>query len=260
MSEPEWNAERYHLLSEPQWKWGLQVLSELELGGDEVVLDAGCGTGRLTAVLLERLPRGRVIALDASAPMLEVARRELARFGERVSFVQADLAALALEGVADVVFSTATFHWVLAQDALFRGLLRALRPGGRLHAQCGGEGNLAGFLTLALTVGAELPFAPHLSGFTYPAIFPGPRETAQRLSLEGFEAVRCALQAAPTSFPSAEAYRAFASTVVLRHVLARLPGELAEPYLDRLVALAQTSPFGLSLDYVRLDLRAQKPA
>jgi trans-aconitate methyltransferase len=259
MSAPDWNAERYHVLSEPQWQWGLKVLSELTLEGSEVVLDAGCGTGRLTAVLLERLPKGRVIALDASAPMLEVARRELSRFGEQVAFVQGDLGALTLSGVADVVFSTATFHWVLAQDALYGGLFRALKGGGRLHAQCGGEGNLAGFLALAMTVGAEPSFAEHLAGFTYPAVFPGAQETAHRLTLAGFEQVRAWLTPAPTPFPGADAFRAFTSTVVLRHVLARLPKELVEPYLDRLVAVAEASPLGLSLDYVRLELRATKP-
>ena len=131
MSAPDWNAEKYQRVSEPQWNWGLKVLAELALEGNETVLDAGCGTGRLTAVLLERLPAGRVVALDVSKAMLEVAQRELERFGERVAFIHGDLSALGLHHRCDVVFSTATFHWVLEHAAMLRGLFDALRPGGR---------------------------------------------------------------------------------------------------------------------------------
>ena len=60
----EWNASVYHRVSNPQLEWGLPVLARLPLTGDEVVLDVGCGTGRLTDRLAERLPRGRVAAVD----------------------------------------------------------------------------------------------------------------------------------------------------------------------------------------------------
>jgi trans-aconitate methyltransferase len=152
LSTPDWNADVYHQISEPQFRWGLEVLAGLELKGDETVIDAGCGTGRLTAKLAERLPRGRILALDASDAMLEKARKELARFSDRITFQQADLGALQLVEAADVVFSTATFHWVMDHDALFRGLYRALKPGGRLHAQCGGFGNLEKHLKLAMGI------------------------------------------------------------------------------------------------------------
>ena len=55
----EWDASSYHRLSAPQFSWGRQVIERLRLEGGETVMDAGCGTGRLTALLLERLPRGR---------------------------------------------------------------------------------------------------------------------------------------------------------------------------------------------------------
>ncbi len=117
---PDWNAEPYHRVSEPQWSWGLSVLSSLRLEGDETVIDGGCGTGRLTAVLLERLPQVRAIALDSSESMLVVARRELARFGERVAMMHAGLGHLSLTAAADAVFSTATFHWVQERGRCLR--------------------------------------------------------------------------------------------------------------------------------------------
>src|SRR5437588_4192796 len=109
----EWDAGAYHRLSNPQVKWGERVLECLPLRGDETVLDAGCGTGRLTAELLERLPRGRVIAMDRSANMVRAARDYLgSRFGDRVTVVEADLAALDMDQAVDAIFSTSTFHWV----------------------------------------------------------------------------------------------------------------------------------------------------
>src|SRR5258708_35623699 len=84
----EWDAEAYDRLSDPQYRWGKKVLDRIDLRGDETAIDAGCGTGRLTSVLLERLPRGRVIAIDGSQNMLnEAASRLVPRYGARVELV-----------------------------------------------------------------------------------------------------------------------------------------------------------------------------
>ena len=140
---PEWNAEAYHRVSDPQVSWGRAVLARLALGGDERVVDLGCGTGRLTRELAARLPHGDVVALDASRQMVEQAVAHLASVSPPVKFVEARLPHIPLAGWADVVFSTATFHWVRDHPALFSNILIALAPGGLLHAQCGGGPNLA---------------------------------------------------------------------------------------------------------------------
>jgi len=134
----EWNATDYHRLSGPQVSWGKKVLARIRLRGDEMLLDAGCGTGRLTAELLQSLPRGRVVGVDLSENMLAGARGYLARdFEGKFRLVVADLQDLPFERVFDGIFSTAAFHWVPDHDRLFRSLFRALRPGGWLRAQCG---------------------------------------------------------------------------------------------------------------------------
>src|SRR5262245_21843164 len=139
----EWDAATYDRISDPMFGWGRTVLERLPLDGDERVLDAGCGSGRVTRLLLDRLPRGSVVALDLSAQMLEEARRNLHDY-TRVSFVRADRAEpLPVDGTVDAVFSNATFHWVNDHDALFENLAAVMRPGARLVAQCGGEGNIA---------------------------------------------------------------------------------------------------------------------
>src|SRR5262245_33124609 len=109
----EWDAQAYDRLSDPQYRWGVRVLERLALRGDETALDAGCGSGRLTALLLERLPHGRVIAVDRSENMLAEARARLAGSDDRVTFVAADLQTYAGDALCDAIVSTATFHWIL---------------------------------------------------------------------------------------------------------------------------------------------------
>src|SRR3954451_16269129 len=125
-----WDGAEYDRLSTPMERLGREVLERLELRGDETLLDAGCGSGRLTELLLERLPEGRVITVDLSPSMIEAARE---RLGDRADLRVADLVGLDLGGeTVDVVFSTATFHWIANHDELFASLRAALRPGGRL--------------------------------------------------------------------------------------------------------------------------------
>ncbi len=141
------------------------VIERLALRGDETVLDAGCGSGRVTKLLLERLPEGRVIAVDAAPSMVEEARAAL---GPGVEVIQSDLTELELDERVDAVFSNAVFHWVPDHDALFARLRAALRPGGRLVAQCGGAGNVERFHEVAKAVGDEEPFAEYLAGLDRP--------------------------------------------------------------------------------------------
>jgi trans-aconitate 2-methyltransferase len=98
---------------------GIDVLDRLELDGDETVLDAGCGTGKVTRVLHDRLPRGRVIAVDAAPSMVEQARATLPA---SVDVREADLRTLSLDAPVDAVLSTATFHWIADHQRLFVSL------------------------------------------------------------------------------------------------------------------------------------------
>src|SRR3954449_5621397 len=123
-----WDGAAYDRLSTPMEQLGREVMERLELRGDETILDAGCGSGRLTRLLIERVPDGRVIGVDASASMIDAARQ---RLGDAADLRVADLVGLDLGGTTvDVVFSTATFHWIADHDALFASLRQALCPGG----------------------------------------------------------------------------------------------------------------------------------
>ncbi len=249
-SAREWDAETYDQVSDPQFSWGMEVLERLELRGDEAALDAGCGSGRVTAELLGRLAGGSVLAVDGSEAMVAKARE---RLGDRASYLVADLAELEIAEPVDLVFSTATFHWILDHDALFARLRAALRPGGRLVAQCGGEGNVAEHARTIATVAARPEFATHLGGATGIWNFAGPEETEARLRGAGFAKVRCWLESKPVQPPDP---LAFTSTVTLGPLLAQLPDELRRPFAE---AVLECSEQPLVLEYVRLNIEAVAP-
>jgi trans-aconitate 2-methyltransferase len=247
----DWDAETYDRVSDPQFEWGMEVLDRLELAGDETVLDAGCGTGRVTAELLERLPRGRVIALDASPAMIAKAREAL---GDAVEYVVMDLAELELAEAVDVVFSTATFHWLPDHDNLFRRIAETLKPGGRLHAQCGGAGNVARHAEAIARVSSSAEFAEHFRNLPLIWNFSSAEQTAERLSGAGLEQIETSLEHKPLRPPEP---REFTRTVTIGPHLQRLPEELHDPFID--TVLAET-PGDFVLDYVRLNMAARKPA
>jgi trans-aconitate 2-methyltransferase len=250
----DWNAEVYARVSGPQFEWGQRVLERLPLAGGEAVLDAGCGAGRLTELLAKRLPRGRVVALDASEAMLVQARARLASFAPQVTFVRADLATHVERPPVDAVFSTATFHWVIDHDALFASLHASLRPGGRLVAQWGGGANLARLRGRTAALRASEPYARFYAGFREPWHYATAEETRARLEAAGFVDVKAWLDAAPTRFADAAAFREFLTHVILRDELPRLPDDGARGrYVDALVDLASRDDPPFELDYWRLD-------
>ncbi len=242
----DWDARTYDQVADPMTRWGSEVLDRLPLRGDERVLDAGCGTGRVTDRLVERLPRGRVVALDGSPAMVDLARQRLARFGDRVDYLVADLGMpLPIEGVVDAVLSTATFHWVPDHDALFANLAAVTRPGGRLVAQCGGAGNIASIQRALATIG---------DGWLGPVHFETPEATARRLTAAGFDEVDCWLTEEPTRFEPGEPFESYLRAVVLGGHLERLPAADHDAFVHA-VAEGVGDPL---IDYVRLNITARR--
>jgi trans-aconitate 2-methyltransferase len=246
----EWDAATYDEVSDPQFEWGVEVLERLDLRGDEVALDAGCGSGRVTEQLLDRLPGGRVIAVDGSEAMIEKAKE---RLGDRASYLVADLVALEVEEPVDLIFSTATLHWIPDHDRLFRQLRAALKPGGRLVAQCGGQGNVATHTQAIVAVAARPEFGQHLTDAKGLWNFASPEETEPRLAAAGFADSRCWLQPKPVQ-PARPLE--FISTVTLGPLLDQLPEEKRRPFAE---AVLEASESPLVLDYVRLNIEATAP-
>jgi trans-aconitate methyltransferase len=255
-SSREWNATAYHVVSNPQFAWGLRVLDRLELAGDEHVLDAGCGSGRLTKELATRIPEGAVFACDLSVNMTRAAQQTLGS-GQRVPVVCADLVSLPFVRAFDLIFSTATFHWIQDHDRLFSELRAVLREGGRMEAQCGGGPNLTVIHARAEALAAQPDFRSCFADWRQPWNFATPADSERRLVRAGFHRVRCWLEPAPTTFPDADSYRSFVEAVVLRPYLAMLPRpELRNRFLDTLISEAKEDDPPLTLDYWRLNISA----
>jgi trans-aconitate 2-methyltransferase len=238
-----WDAGTYDQSSQPQQAWASEVLARLDrIAGDGTILDVGCGTGRVTELLLELVPHGRVLAVDASDEMVALAR---ARLGDRAEVWCQDALDIELDEPVDVVVSTAALHWVPDHDRLWARLAQTLRPGGVLEVQCGGQGNIDRVRQVIDAVSRDR--APKLVGWS-PWVFASPQETEQRLIAAGFTAIRCWLEERPT-YP--ENVAAFVSTSILAAHLARLPEEQREPFAGAVVA-----GVSLPLDYVRLNISA----
>ena len=237
-----WDGEAYDALAGPQRDVGARLLDRLEVAEGAVVVDAGCGSGRVTELLLDRHPTASVVGLDASASMLAAAADRLARHGGRVRLVEADLAEpWPFAEPVDVVVSTNAFHWVRDHDRLFAAAFAALRPGGELHAVAGGAGSLASVRDAARLVGVEVDGRNHYADAA---------STTRRLEAAGFVDVRCALEEEPVRFASREAlarYLADAALAPYEHGAERAP----------LVAEALDEPVA---DFVRLTLTARRPA
>jgi trans-aconitate 2-methyltransferase len=242
----QWDAATYDRIADPQARWGATVLDRLPLRGDERVLDAGCGTGRVTSQLAERLPHGRVVAVDASAAMIAVARERLESFGERIEYVVADLGQpLTFDDPVDAVLSTATFHWVPDHDALFRNLGAVMRPGGRLVAQFGGEGNVESVRRILRSMG---------DGWLGPAHYETALATTRRLDAAGFVDIEAWLQPEPTRFDGGKPFATFLQTVVLGPHVDRLPEADRAAFVDEVVTRLGEPV----LDYVRLNVVARR--
>ncbi len=245
----DWDASTYERVSGPQLSRAGEVIERLRLRGDETVLGAGCGSGRVTRLLLERLPRGHVIAVDGAPSMVEFAREVL---GDRATVFQSDLQELVLDEPVDAVFSNAVFHWVPDHELLFRRMHDALRPGGRMSVQCGGKGNIERFHGLAWEVAAREPYAEHFEGWKGPWNFAGAEETAERLRRAGFADVETWLHPAPVTPDDPPAY---IRTVCLNYHLPRLPEELRDRYVEAVAERIGEEPV---LDYLRLNIVARR--
>jgi trans-aconitate 2-methyltransferase len=242
----DWDAQAYDSLYLPHIEWGRRVVGRLELRGDETVLEAGAGTGRDAQLALERIPDGRLIAVDGSADMLALLRERLASYGERIATVEADLMEpIPVDRPVDAIYSVATFHWIPDHDRLFANLAEAMRPAGQLVFDCGGEGNVAETMAAIAAV---------RGGETQPMNFRGIDETRRSLERAGFDAVDVRLRSQPASFADRNAMRFYIDKVGLgREALGMTPAE-REAFADAVVAHIPDE----RIVYVRLEVEARR--
>src|SRR5690606_3012690 len=139
-------------------------------------------------------------------------------------------------------------------------IFTALRPGGRLFAQCGGGPNLARAYELAESIMRREPFEAHFRGWSRAWEFPTAEQTAERLRASGFIDVTTSLEAAPVTLADEGSYREFVTTVIYNPHLERLPEPLRQPFIDEVTRRAAREDPPFTLDYWRLNLDATRPS
>lgn len=223
------------------------MIDRLHLTGNETVVDLGCGTGRDTERLLDRLASGRVIAVDGSTQMLDQLRRRVGGRADRVEVIQADLSRPFPPAVrGDAVMSVATFHWIPDHPTLFQRIAAALPPCGRLEAEFGGANNIAGFLAALRRAGGPPDDDPW--------DFASPAATAAALERAGFVDVDVRVVNDPAVLERGEQLEAFIATVLLGATLRDLPADEGRSLVRR-TAAELPDPV---IDYVRVQVSASR--
>jgi trans-aconitate 2-methyltransferase len=261
----DWDAAKYHRISDPQLAWGRAVAARLNTMSGERILDLGCGTGRLTAEIAQ-VPGILVVGLDSSAAMLQqayggqtpVADLPTRTGGQTPVYVRADGALLPFASAFDAVFSAAVFHWIPDHDQLFRSVHAALKPGGRLIAQCGGAQNLDRLYGRARALMRSDQYCPHFGGWKDFNHFENVADTERRLRDAGFSDIEVSLVSSPVTFDTPAAFEEFVGAVCLRHHLYRLPAAARGGFLTQITDQARKDAPPLTLDYWRLNIAARK--
>jgi trans-aconitate methyltransferase len=138
----KWNSTDYRKNSSAQFGWAMELISRIGAKADSVILDIGCGDGRITRELAHVASEGKVVGIDFSGDMIALAKGS---FGDvpNLRFEQMDARKIDLPERFDIAFSNAVLHWIKDQDAFLGSLRKHMAPGGRLHFNCGGKGNAA---------------------------------------------------------------------------------------------------------------------
>jgi trans-aconitate 2-methyltransferase len=228
----DFDGKKYEQASAAQKEWGRKLIEELELEGAERVLDLGCGDGTLTAGIADLLSAGEAVGIDASQGMINTAR---CKQRENLQFILMNIDDLDFVDEFDVVFSSATLHWVKDHQRLIRNVRRALRTDGRLRFNFAGDGNCSHFLKVIREAMELDAFAPCFSDFQWPWYMPGIEEYASFVEGTGLRNARVWGETADRFFPDVEAMIRWIDQPCLVPFLACVSGEHRPPFRDFVV-------------------------
>jgi len=259
----QWNAEEHCTSSSNQKKWALELLSKLDLKGNERVLDIGCGDGEITAAIAQRVPRGTAVGIDSSKEMIDLAgRRFPSEYYPNVAFLLKDARALDFCQEFDAVFSNACLHWVIDHQPVLAGIRTSLKPSGRMLLQMGGKGNATTVLEAIDSVLKMPRWAKHFERFVFPYAFYSPDDYRPWLEALGFSIGRIELLPKDMVHEGAGSFPAWIRTTWLPYT-ERVPESLREEFIREIVAaharIRPTDADGsIHLTMVRLEVEATK--
>lgn len=259
-----WDAKDYGVNSQNQFQWATELLSKLKLNGNESVLDIGCGEGKVTAAIASSLPKGRVVGVDSSEQMINLAKKAYpTEQWPNLQFIVMDGQKLSYQEEFNIAFSNAALHWMLDQKSVLSGVKRSLRSGGRILFQMAGKGNAKAILDIFDELFVLPEWKPYFIGFTFPYAFLSSEEYCSLLIESGLKPVRVEQIPKDMKHNGAAGLAGWIRTTWLPYTQ-RLPEGLRSKFIDEIAQryLKRNPPDAegfVHLDMVRLEVEAIKP-
>jgi trans-aconitate 2-methyltransferase len=260
----DWNADDYARNSSAQEEWAQELIAKLSLNGSESLIDIGCGDGKITALIAQILPEGKVLGIDMSRDMIGLASKKFTHASHpNLSFMQMDATYIRLRETFDIAFSNAVLHWIADQPSVLRGVHSCLRPGGRILFQMGGRGNAQDVFLLIQEIIKRHDWKKYFEGFTPPYYFHGPEEYRLWLEKSGFRIKRVELIPKDMQHQGKKWLKGWLRTTWFPYTN-RLPAELRDIFLDEVIKEYTTKhPLddhgNTHVKMVRLEVEAYTP-
>jgi trans-aconitate 2-methyltransferase len=263
MSAYNWNAEDYQQNSAAQQQWANELLAKLALTGSEDVLDLGCGDGKVTAEIADRVPHGTVIGIDNSEAMIALARKQYpASRYPNLTFERMDARTLAFENQFDVVFSNAVLHWIKDHHPVIEGLFKSLKPGGKILLQMGAKDGVRSYLSVLNQILLLPEWKAYFQDFEFPYGFMGVEEYEVMLLAAGFQIQRVELIAKGAVHANKEKFKGWIRTTWLPYT-ERVPEGKREQFIELIAKrylekAPQDAEGRVHVPMVRLEVEAEK--
>ncbi len=254
MNQQNWNAKDYAKYSKAQEVWAKELITKLELKGDENILDLGCGDGKVTA-LLSTSTDGKIVGVDKSEAMVALAKTSYSD----IEFMVMDATELTFEKQFDIVFSNAVLHWVHNHEAVLRGIKKALKPNGKILLQFGGYGNAKAILNIMESF-IDKNYAKYFANFEFPYNFPHNDTYTKLLEKVGFRDINARLIPKDMAHENIDAFKGWIRTTWFPYTDC-LPKSMREEFIDGLVKeYLKISPLDekgkVHVEMIRLEIEA----
>jgi trans-aconitate 2-methyltransferase len=259
IDQHSWDARSYdNVSSNVQLEWGRKLLEKRKWIGNEIVMDAGAGSGNLTKILADKVPDGQIYAVDADPNMVKRAKSNLSSC-KNVQVIHSSMDKLNLPTEVNVIFSNAALHWVLDLEGVFSHFWHLLKPNGELLSECGGHGNVERPLSVIFRIMQSDQFTEYFVNWKQSWYFPKPDETERLLQKARFRDIQVNLSKRSTSFSDRESFSIFVKTVIMKPFVGHLPdAKKKEQFVEVFLDEFEQSGEGWLLDFMRLGVFARK--
>ncbi|MGD0784992.1 MAG: methyltransferase domain-containing protein [Sedimentisphaerales bacterium] len=230
----KWDAEEYSKNSGNQKRWADGLLKQIDFKGNEIVLDIGCGDGKITALIREKTPRGVVLGIDSSKDMIGLAKGRYDGKYKNMSFKKADACGLGFKNRFDIVFSNASFHWISDHNSLLKCIYQSLRPGGNLFVQMGAKGNFCDIVATGNKLIRRKKWRKYFKNFIFPYNFFAASAYRKLLRKYGFKINTIHTFSQYMEYDEKEKFKKSLSTIWMPY-MCKAPSGLRGQFLDETV-------------------------